>query len=194
MVNSWILSVNLCYTSVYRVRTYISVRRKRVEDLTVNRRNIVIFLVLMGTFVTYTQAFTVETIETNIEVSDLSKYTGPDDFLTVYTSKPLGKHKVLGTLEITNRLGVTATTYVTIVPTDSSDLPIEAGPVTTYQYKIDTGSWTSASYEDTTEIYGTWDVTISSGSTKTIYVIFEKENLATDYYSSSIIVQEKDGS
>ncbi len=148
----------------------------------------------MGTFVTYIQAFTVETIETNTEFSNLSKYTGSEDFLTVYTTKPLGNHRVLGTLEITNRLGVAATTYVTIIPTDSSEQPIEAGAETTYQYKIGTGSWGSASYEDTSEIYGTWDVTISSGSTKTIYVIFEKENLATDYYMSSIVVQEKDGS
>lgn len=194
MVNNRILQVNACNTSVYRVRTYISGYGKSVEDLTVNRRHIVVFLVLMGTFVTYTQAFTAGTIEPVLEISDFSKYTGPDDFLTVYTSKPLGKHKVLGTLEITNRLGVSATTVVTIVPTDSSDQPIEAGVETTYQYKIGTGSWGSASYEDTTEIFGTWDITISSGSTKTIYVIFEKEDLATDYYSSSIIVQENDGS
>jgi hypothetical protein len=148
----------------------------------------------MGAFVTYTQAFTVETLEVNTEFSSLSRYTGSDDFLTVYTTKPLGNHKVLGTLEVTNRLGVEATTYVTIIPTDSSELPIEAGNVTTYQYKIGTGSWTSDSYEDTSEIYGTWEVTIASGSTKTIYVIFEKQDLATDYYMSSIVVQEKDGS
>lgn len=85
------------------------------------RRNIVIFLALMGIFVTYTQVFTVETIEVNTEFSSLSIYTGNDDFLTVHETKPLGLHKVLGTLEITNQLGVTATTYVTIIPTDSSD-------------------------------------------------------------------------
>lgn len=159
-----------------------------------NRRNIVIFLVLMGTFVTYTQALSAETMQPTMQINALSKYTGSEDFLTVYTTKPLGTHKVMGTLEMTNRLGVSATTYVTIIPTDSSEQPIEAGAVTTYQYKIGTGSWSSASYEDTTEIFGTWDVTISSGSTETIYVIFEKEDLATDYYSSSIVVQEKDGS
>ena len=159
-----------------------------------NRRSIVIFLALMGVFVTYTQAFTIETIEVNTEFSSLSRYTGSEDFLTVYETKPLGHHKVLGTLEITNRLGVIATTYVTIIPTDSSEQPIAVGAMTTYEYKIDSGSWTSASYEEPTEIYGTWEVTISSGATKTVYVIFEKEDLATDYYMSSIVVQEKDGS
>ncbi len=159
-----------------------------------NRRNVVIFLVLMGMFVTYTQAFTIETIEVNTEFSSLSRNTGSDDFLTVYETKQLGNHKVLGKLEITNRLGLTATTYVTIIPTDSSDQPIEAGAVTTYQYKIGVASWTSAAYEDITEIYGTWEITISSGATETVFVIFEKDNLATDYYMSSIVVQEKDGS
>lgn len=158
------------------------------------RRNIVIFLMLMGIFVTYTQAFTIETLETKTEFSSLNRYTGPTDFLTVYESKPLGKHKVLGTLEITNQLGVSATTYVTIIPTNSTEQPIEAGAVTDYEYKIDSGSWTTEAYEDTSEIYGTWDITIPSGQTKTIYVIFEKPNLATDYYMSSIVVQEKDGS
>lgn len=158
------------------------------------RRNIVIFLALMGIFVTYTQAFTVETIEVNTEFSSLSKYTGSEAFLTVYETKPLGHHKVLGTLEVTNRLGVTATTYVTIIPTDSSEQTIEAGAVTTYESKIDSGSWSSTAYEELTEIYGTWEVTIASEATKTIYVIFEKEDLATDYYMSSIVIQEKDGS
>lgn len=145
-------------------------------------------------FVTYTQAFTVENIGTISGVASINEYTGSEDFLTVYETKPLGKHKVLGTLEITNRLGVSATTYVTIIPANSTDQPIEAGAVTTYDYKIGTGSWSSASYEDTSEIYGTWEVTISSASTETIYVIFEKADLATDYYMSSIVVQEKDGS
>ena len=157
------------------------------------RCNIVIFLALMGIFVTYTQAFTVETIEVNTEFSSLSRYTGSEDFLTVYETKPLGHHKVLGTLEITNRLGVTAITYVTIIPTDSSDQPIEAGPLETYESKIDSDPWVTTDYEDLDEIYGTWEVTIASGATKTIYVIFEKQDLATDYYMSSIVVQEKDG-
>ncbi len=56
-----------------------------------NRRNVVIFLALIGIFVTYTQAITVNTIEVNTEFSDLGKYTGPTDFLTTYDSKPLGK-------------------------------------------------------------------------------------------------------
>ncbi len=160
-----------------------------------NRRHIVIFLVLMGTFVTYTQAFTVNTLETNSEFSSLSKYTGPEDFLTVYESKPLGKHKVLGTLEITNQLGAIATTYVTIIPSNSTEQPIEVGTVSSYEYKIGSGgSWETETFEDPAEMYAELEVTISSGSTKVIYVIFEKDNLATDYYTSSIIVQEKDGS
>ena len=69
-------------------------------------------------------------------------------------------------MEITNRLGVTATTYVTIIPTDSSEQPIEAGAVTTYESKIDSGSWSSVSYEDVTEIYGTWEVTKRKGVNK----------------------------
>lgn len=160
-----------------------------------NRRHIVIFLVLMGTFVTYTQAFTVNTVGTNSESSSLNKYTGPEDFLTVYESKPLGKHKVLGTLEITNQLGVTATTYVTIIPSNSTEQPIEVGAETDFEYKIgSSGTWETQAFEDPAEMYAELDVTISSGSTEVVYVIFEKENLATDYYTSSIIIQEKDGS
>ena len=164
------------------------------RGLGVNRRNIVIFLALMGIFVTYSQALTAESPVVTMDISSLNKYTGSDDFLTVYETKPLGHHKVFGTLEITNRIGVTATTYVTIIPTDSSEQPIAAGAVTTYEYKIDSGSWGSASFEDLTEMYGTWELTISSGATKTIYVIFEKDSLVIDYYMSSIVVQEKDGS
>jgi len=48
----------------------------------VNRRDVVIFLALMGMFVTYTQAFTMSTFETNTEFSSLNRYTGPEDFLT----------------------------------------------------------------------------------------------------------------
>ncbi len=96
----------------------------------------------MGMFVTNTQAFTVNTFETTSDFSNLNKYTGPEDFLTVYESKPLGKNKVIGTLEITNRLGVSATTYVTILPTNSTEQPIEAGTVTTYDYKISRGHGT----------------------------------------------------
>jgi hypothetical protein len=160
--------------------------------LLVNRRNVVIFLALMGMFVTYTQAFTVNTIETDVDFSDLSLYSGGNDFLTVYTSQPLGKHRVLGTLEITNQLGVSATTYVTIVPTDSDELPIAAGVVSTYEYKIGSGSWVTVSYEDTDAISASVEVTISSSSTETVYVIFEKTDLATTYYMSSIVVQEKE--
>ncbi len=148
----------------------------------------------MGMFVTYTQAFTVNTHETDVSLSDLSKYTGGDDFLTVYTSQPLGKHKVLGTLEITNRLGATATTYVTIIPSDIDENAIAAGAVTTYDYKIGSGSWASASYVDTSAIYASVEITVSSGSTETVYIIFEKTDLATTYYMSSIVVQEKDTS
>ncbi len=35
------------------------------------------------------------------------------------------------------------------------------------------------------------EVTILSGGSKTIYVIFEKINIAFDYYQSNIVVQEK---
>lgn len=164
------------------------------RGLTVDRRRIVLFLVLMGIFVTYTQAYTLETLETNTEFSSLTRYTGSEDFLTVYESKPLGKHKVLGTLEITNQLGVSATTYVTIIPTNSTEQPIEVGGVPSYQYKIGSGSWVTEDYEDPLEIFASIEVPIASESTKTVYVIFQKEDLATDYFMSSIVVQEKNGS
>ncbi len=156
-----------------------------------NRRNVVIFLALIGIFVTYTQAFTVNTIEVNTEFSDLSKYTGPTDFLTTYDSKPLGKNKVLGTLTIVNQLGSNVVTYVTIIPTDSSDQIIEIDTPTTYQYKIGTGSWVTEAYSDPIEMMAELEVTILSGGSKTIYVIFEKTNIAFDYYQSNIVVQEK---
>ncbi len=146
----------------------------------------------MGMFVTYTQAFTVNTFETTSDFSNLNKYTGPEDFLTVYESKPLGKNKVIGTLEITNRLGVSATTYVTIFPTNSTEQPIEAGTVTTYDYKIESGSWNTVAYVDLSEIMAMVEVTISSGSRETVHVIFEKTDLSTEYYISSILVQEKE--
>jgi len=159
------------------------------RGLTVNRRNVVIFLALMGMFVTYTQAYTVNTVNTDVELSNINEYSG-DDFLTVYSSQPLGKHKILGTLEVTNRLGVEVTSDVFIGPTDSDELTIAAGSVTTYDYKIGSGSWVTASYVDTSAISASVQVTISSGSTETVYVIFEKTDLATTYYMSSIIVQE----
>lgn len=158
------------------------------------RRNIVIFLALMGMFVTYTQAFTMNTVETEIELSDLSEYSGDDDFLTVYTSQPLGKHKVLGTLEITNRIGATATIYVNIIPTDVDGLVIAEGTVGSYDYKIGSESWVTVDYEDSSMIAASVEITVSSGSTETVYVIFEKADLATTYYMSSIVVQEKDSS
>ncbi len=158
-----------------------------------NRRNIVIFLALIGMFVTYTQAFTTEVTEINTEFSDLSKYEGTEAFLSVYEAKPLGKHKVLGTLDITNRLGVTALAYVTIIPTNSSDMPIEAGAVTTFDYKIDSGgSWVTESYEDNSQIMASVDISLQSGSTRTLYVIFEKEDISTTIHLTSIIVQEKE--
>ncbi|MCJ7730752.1 hypothetical protein MUP51_00410 [Candidatus Bathyarchaeota archaeon] len=156
-----------------------------------NRRNVVIFLALIGIFVTYTQAFTVNTIEVNTEFSDLSKYTGPTDFLTTYDSKPLGKNKVLGTLTIVNQHGSNVVTYVTIIPTDSYDQIIEIDTPTTYQYKIGTGSWVTETYSDPVEMMAELEVTILSGGSKTIYVIFEKTNIAFDYYQSNIVVQEK---
>ena len=155
------------------------------------RRNVVIFLTLMGIFVTYTQAFTVNTITTNTEFSDLSKYTGSTDFLTTYDSKPLGKNKVLGTLTIVNQLGADTTTYVTIIPTNSSGQTISIGAVTTYDYKIGSGSWVTASYLDPVEMMAEIEVTILNGGSKTVYEIFENTNLAFDYYQSNIVVQEK---
>jgi hypothetical protein len=147
----------------------------------------------MGMFVTYTQAFTVYETEVDNEILNLSEYTGSDDFLTVYTSQPLGKHKVLGTLEITNRLGVDAITHATIIPSDSEGLSIAADEgVDKYNYKIGSGEWIEVSYEDTSAIYSSVQVTVPSGSTETLYVIFEKTDLATSYYMSSIVVQEKE--
>ena len=110
----------------------------------------------------------------------------------MYETQPLGKNKVLGTLEITNRLGISATTYVIIVPTNSTEQPIEAGTVTTYDYKIGAGSWITEAYEDLDEIMASVEITISSGSTETVYFLFEKTNLAVDYYMSNIVVQEKE--
>ena len=191
-VDIQIMSVYHSITLVNRVRSYITKYREGIRGLTVNRRNVVIFLALMGMFVTYTQAFTVNTFETNAEFSNLSKYTGPEDFLTVYETQPLGKNKVLGTLEITNRLGISATTYVIIIPTNSTEQPIEVGTVTTYDYKIGAGSWITVAYEDLAEIMASVEITISSGSTETVYFLFEKTNLAVDYYMSNIVVQEKE--
>ena len=36
------------------------------------------------------------------------------------------------------------------------------------------------------------EITISSGSTETVYFLFEKTNLAVNYYMSNIVVQEKE--
>ncbi|TFH18146.1 hypothetical protein E4H04_03910 [Candidatus Bathyarchaeota archaeon] len=110
------------------------------------------------------------TIEVNTEFSDLSKYTGPTDFLTTYDSKPLGKNKVLGTLTIVNQHGSNLVTYVTIIPTDSYDQIIEIDTPTTYQYKIGTGSWVTETYSDPVEMMAELEVTILSGGSKTIYV------------------------
>lgn len=60
-----------------------------------------------------------------------------------------------------------------------------------YESKIDSDPWVTTDYEDEAEIYGTYEVTITSGATKTIHVIFEKDNLATDYYMSSIVVHRR---
>lgn len=60
-----------------------------------NRRNVIKFLALMGMFVTFTQAYTASTIEFSYEANSLSKYDGPEAFLTTYEPKPLGKNKVL---------------------------------------------------------------------------------------------------
>lgn len=156
------------------------------------RRNVVIFLSLMGMFVTATQAFSINTLDTTSESSSLNRHEGSQDFLTVYESKPLGKNKVLGTLEITNRLGSTVTAYMTIIPSDSREEAIPVGSVTTYDYRIGSGSWVTEQYEDLTEMMVSIEVTILNDKTKNVHVIFEKENLASDYYMSSIIVQEKD--
>ena len=45
---------------------------------------------------------------------------------------------------------------------------------------------------DLSEIMAMVEVTISSGPTETVHVIFEKTDLSTEYYISSILVQEKE--
>ena len=88
-------------------------------------------------------------------------------------------------------MGSDVTTYVTIIPTNSSGQTISIGNITTYDYKIGSGSWVTASYLDSVDMMAEIEVTILNGGSKTIYVIFEKTNLAFDYYQSNIVVQEK---
>ena len=80
---------------------------------------------------------------------------------------------------------------MTIIPTNSSGQTISIGAVTTYDYKIGSGSWVTASYLDPVEMMAEIEVTILNGGSKTVYVIFENTNLAFDYYQSNIVVQEK---
>lgn len=156
-----------------------------------NRRNVVIFLALIGIFITFTQAYTISYIQFDYEASSLSRYEGPEAFLITYDSKPLGKNKVLGTLNVKNQLGIGVTTSVTIIPTNSSDQSIEIGSVTTFDYKINDGTWSTLSYGDPDYMYAEVDVSLSAGETKTLYIIFEKSNLAVDYYLSTIVIQQK---
>ena len=156
-----------------------------------NRRNVVIFLALMGMFVTFTQAYTINILETNTEANSLLRYTGPESFLTTYEAKPLGKNQMLGTLTVKNQLGVTVTASIAVIPMNSSEQSMTIGSTTTYQYKVGSGTWSSQSFNDPVYMEAMQEVSISAGQTKTLYFIFEKTNLAVEYYISSIIIQQK---
>jgi hypothetical protein len=156
-----------------------------------NRRNVVLFLALMGIFVTFTQAYTINLIETNTVANSLLRYTGPESYLTTYEAKPLGKNQMLGTLTVKNQLGVTVTASIAVIPMNSSEKSIEIGTTSTYQYKIGTGTWSTQSYDDPVFMEAVQEVSISAGQTKTLYFIFEKSNLAVDYYITSIVIQQK---
>ena len=94
-------------------------------------------------------------------------------------------------MNVKNQLGVGVAASITIIPSNSSDLAIEIGAVTTFDYKINGGSWGTLSYDDPDYMMAEVDVSLSAGQTKTLYVIFEKTNLAVDYYMSSIVIQQK---
>ena len=156
-----------------------------------NRRNVVLFLALMGIFVTFTQAYTINIIETNTVANSLMRYTGPESYLTTYEAKPLGKNKMLGTLTVKNQLGVSVTASIAVIPMNSSDQSIEIGSVSTYLYKAGSGTWSNQSFNDPVYMEAEQEVSISAGQTKNLYFIFEKSNLAVDYYMTSIVIQQK---
>ncbi|HDJ21597.1 MAG TPA: hypothetical protein ENF19_00145, partial [Candidatus Bathyarchaeota archaeon] len=98
------------------------------------RRSVVVFLVLMGVFVSVTTAYNINTIENQVGATTLVKYQGDDRFLTTYESRPLGKNKVLVIITISNELGAPATATVTVEPYNRSELPIAIGSTPAFLY------------------------------------------------------------
>jgi len=154
------------------------------------RRSVVVFLVLMGVFVSVTTAYNINNIENQVGATTLVKYQGDDRFLTTYESRPLGKNKVLVIITISNELGAPATATVTVEPYNRSELPIAIGSTPAFLYKVGSGDWTLAPFNDPQYMIATVTVSLAPSEFKTIYYILDKDNLALEHYMSVVTTQE----